>query len=424
MSIGLVIWALATLFVVIEIFPTGIYWLVYYVANYHSGFVRRGLGGHIITLFPVADYFKVAYVLVWLPAVIWTTTLGWLMWVILNRSDGARSERKLMLALLIPVLPFGYAYGVSAPRPELVAMAALVMFSAALVRFENSGPRRRSAQLFAITIAILAFVHEAIPLESILGALLAVNVLAADAGARDRRVISAWAVLPGCVATLVVIACGKRNLGHRICDQVPHGWIENPYAANTSSQRSIDYLLGRQSSVSDYHNWVCQFITYHYDLGFRSGLREVMHLGPLPLFVSCISGLAVLGVTIWIIGYLSGVRSIDFLAILRRRPLSLAMGLAAMIPLFLAGSDWLRWWVIITFNIAIVYIMYVRTRPELEQPPEEKTRRVFVGMVIVLALLPIGPNGHVGGRGFHTRAMEPSHFVEYGVTAPVFRAAE
>lgn len=402
---GLLVWAATILIVAVKIFPTGIYWLVYYIANYNYGFVRRGLGGEIIAMFPAGDYFTVAYILMWLPVAVWTATLGWLMWLILCRS-GVRSERKLMLALLIPVLPFSFSYAVTAPRPELVAMAALVAFSASLTRSPTA--RRRNAQVFSIVVTVLAFVHEAIPLELLLGTLLAVNILAADADKNERRLLSAWATLPGLVATLIVVVFGKRNLGSRLCEQIPHGMIENPYAAYASPQQTLNYMLGRQPSVSDYHDWACRFITYHYDLGFVDGLREVAHLGAGPLLASTIAGIVLFVGTVWVIGFFSGVPSSACFQAFNGQRAQFLVGLVAMIPLFLSASDWLRWWVIITFNVAIVWIMYVRGRRELAVPPNGKTRRAFVCTVIVLALLPVGPNAHVGGRGFHINALRHS----------------
>ena len=76
-------WALLTLVVAIKVFPTAIYWMSYYVANYHHGFVRRGLGGEILGLFPAGRYFDAAYVMMWIPVLVWLGALGWLMRLIL-----------------------------------------------------------------------------------------------------------------------------------------------------------------------------------------------------------------------------------------------------------------------------------------------------------------------------------------------------
>jgi hypothetical protein len=61
-----------------------------------------------------------------------------------------------------------------------------------------------------------------------------------------------------------------------------------------------------------------------------------------------------------------------------------------MIPVFLTGYDWLRWCIVISLNIAIVYILFTVNAPQLEEEPTPKNIRVFVIVVIALALFPIG----------------------------------
>src|ERR1700747_1471166 len=85
-SIGIVVWELACLYFVLVICPPAIYSLSYYAANYKLGFVRRGLGGELIRIFPDDDYFTAAYAVMWAPTALWLIALAVLMWQILSRG--------------------------------------------------------------------------------------------------------------------------------------------------------------------------------------------------------------------------------------------------------------------------------------------------------------------------------------------------
>ncbi len=57
-------------------------------------------------MLPDADYFTAAYTMMWAPAVVWVITLAVLISLIL--SSGEKSARRVMLAILVPVLPFAF----------------------------------------------------------------------------------------------------------------------------------------------------------------------------------------------------------------------------------------------------------------------------------------------------------------------------
>ncbi len=72
-----------------------------------------------------------------------------------------------------------------------------------------------------------------------------------------------------------------------------------------------------------------------------------------------------------------------------------------MVPLFMTAVDWTRWWVLITFNVAVVCILYTITRPEIDQPTTRRHVRIFLCVVAGLAVIP--PTGaalHIGGPNF------------------------
>ena len=157
-SIWLAVWAVLHLYFVAAVFSNAILFLSYYAANYEFGFVRRGLAGEIIRIFPAAHYFTAAYTVVWASTVVWLIALGALVWLIV--STGARSERRLMLALAVPVLPFAFSYAVYNPHPELLGMTALLAFSISLTRVQSPRSRIVLSALYGIAIAVLALMHK------------------------------------------------------------------------------------------------------------------------------------------------------------------------------------------------------------------------------------------------------------------------
>lgn len=395
---GQIAWALLSAFVAIEVFPTAVYWISYYVVDYHLGFVRRGLAGEILAMVPTSSYISAAHVLMWIPPLVWTAALGWLIWLIL--STCRRSERRIMLALLVPVLPFGFFYGVNAPRPELLGMAALVVFAGLLTRQRSSRNLTWYATVYGLTIAVLAFVHEAIPLELTLGVLLAVSVLGSGITPNDRRIIGALALTPGYLATLAVAVFGRRDLAVPLCTDVPHGILDNPYGALTTPTQILEYVRGNLSIETDYHTWVCTNVLQFLDMDTADGMRSVADLGLVGLLASFGIGVLLLVSTTCVIGYFSGVAPATFVQLLRSRKTVVLCGLAAMVPVFATGLDWLRWWVVITCCFTVVYLLYAIARPEVDTAPPPRSVRLFVIAVVVLGLLPIGQHAHIGGNTF------------------------
>jgi hypothetical protein len=394
-AVGLAGWELACLLFVLFVYRTDIYSLSYYAANYNFGFVRRGLGGELVRLFPSGDYFTAAYAVMWLPAVAWLIALSLLILTILSR--GVRSERRIMLALLVAILPFSLTYAMFSPRPELLGMSALAGLGMALTWSRTYRPRIAFSALYGVAIASLALIHEAIPLECALGAVLAIIVLAKDATAVVRRICSAVAVGPGIVTMLLVARLGRRDVATQLCAQLPHRMIEDPYAALASQQKTIDYLLGRVESRSDYHYFECIVIS-QLDRSFTQAIVSVRQVGLVPLGASFILGLLIFATTTWVIRYFSGVPVRAFLRETRGRLVLPLLALASMVLLFMTGCDWTRWWVLITFDVALVYILYAIDRPEIEQTPSRRTLPAFVVVVVLLAI-PIGHTSHVGGPG-------------------------
>jgi len=397
-STGLVVSAIGHLYIVLVAFPTAIYWLSYNVANYHFGFVRRGLGGELIRIFPEKYYFIVSYALMWAPAIVWLVALAVWMWIIVSR--GARTERRIMLALLVPVLPFSISYALYSPHPEHAGMAAVLAFSIALTRVRSTRSRLIVSAVYGIGMAAMALAHEAIPLQLALGAVLAIVVLSRDATPVAQQACSVLAVGPGIVSALLVGGLGHRNLGSQLCTQVPHRMLENPYPVTATPRGAVSYLLGHIDSRSDYHDWMCRYATPLLDNSFADGVRFVTHFGFVPLLGSFVLGLLFFVGSTWMIRNYSGVPFGAFLREIRGKLVSPVLALALMVPVFMTGVDWTRWWVLITFDVSMVYILFAMDRKELEEAPSRRNVLVFVCIVIALAVIPTGAALHVGGSNF------------------------
>lgn len=91
----------------------------YYAIDYTVGPVRRGLAGELVGLLP-GDQFSQQRVGRWTSSIAFFIALAVLAWWIAAKSG--RSERRLQVALLIVVLPFGFAFGLfSRPAPPCTA---------------------------------------------------------------------------------------------------------------------------------------------------------------------------------------------------------------------------------------------------------------------------------------------------------------
>lgn len=381
------------LFVTLVLYPTAVYWMTYYVPNYAFGFVRRGLGGEIIRMLPAADYFPAAYTMMWAPVVVWFVALAVLIWLIL--SSGEKSARRVMLALLVPVLPFAFSYAVYTPRPELYAMSALVVLGIALTRLRSDRSVLIASAVYGVTIAVLALVHEGIPLEVALGAALALSVLPAQLSPGVRRLCATVAVGPGLVAILAVAAFSRKDVGTRLCQQIPHKQIDKPFPSDPMA-----YLAGRPEIKTDFHDWVCKFELSMVDARVTDGLHKVGTFGAGALLASFVVGVLYFAISIWATQSFSGLRFSALLGEIRGNVTAPILGLAAMVPLFITAVDWTRWWVLITFNVAFVCILYTITRPEIDQPTTRRHVHISVCVIAVLAVIPTGAALHIGGPTF------------------------
>jgi hypothetical protein len=247
-----------------------------------------------------------------------------------------------------------------------------------------------------MTIAGLTLVHEAIGLQFGLGAVLAIIVLGGALGAARRGGVL-LAVAPGVVAALGVAAFGRHGIASQLCSALPHHTMQNPFATITSFPTLTQYVLGAEQSQTDYHDWVCRNVMPIYDYGIMDAIRIVADIGVVGLTVSLALGALAFAATMYMISDLSGVPLRAFVDELRGATAWVVAALLLVVPVFLTGFDWTRWLIIVSFDVAIVFLVFAARRPEIQQPPTPKVLRLFLCLVVVLALVPIGTVPGFGG---------------------------
>jgi hypothetical protein len=134
-----------------------------------------------------------------------------------------------------------------------------------------------------------------------------------------------------------------------------------------------------------------------YDYGVVDAMRIVANIGVVGLTASLVFGAAAFAATMYGISTVSGVPLRAFVDQLRGSSAWVAAGLVLIIPVFLTGFDWTRWLIIASFDVAIVFTVFAARRHEIEQEPTPKALRLFVFLVIALALIPIGTVPGFGG---------------------------
>jgi hypothetical protein len=392
-AVSIAMWSAAVLCFAINIVPIDVYWMSYYAVDYTFGFVRRGLAGEMVGLVP-GHFFAAALGLRWLSTAIYLCALAMVTGVV---SFGRRrSERRLMVAMLIPLLPFGIPFAAYSARPDLFGAAALAVLAVALSFSRSRAVAFAWCTAYGLVIAVLTLVHEAIGLQFALGAVLAIIVLGGTLGPARRRGVL-LAVAPGVLTALVVAAFGRHDVASRLCSAIPHHTMPNPLATITSLPTLLQYVFGTQQSQTDYHDWVCRNVMPIYDYGIVDAMRIVANIGVVGLTASLVFGAVAFAVTMYGISGVSGVPLRAFVDQLRGSMAWVAAGVLLIIPVFLTGFDWTRWLIIVSFDVAIVFTVFAARRPEMDRPQTSNRLRLFLFLVIVLALIPIGTVPGFGG---------------------------
>lgn len=372
------------------VYNFNLYFFSYYSVDYTWGFVRRGLGGEILDLFPADAYFTGQLILRWLVPALCIITLAGVACTVALRFG--RSERRLMLALLIPMLPFGFAHAVFVPSPELLGGATLAVFAVVLASVKKDRSILIASASYGFTIAVLTFIHEAIPLLLSLGAIAAIVALGVHSSIKVQRLSALLAVIPGLAVALGIGLLGRRNVSSQLCAQLPHGAVDWPPAGNVTLSQS----LSGQHYYVDYHDFICRHIMRNFDATLADGIRAVVSVGAVPLIIATLLGAVAFAETVFLISRISGVSFGRVFDVLRGRVLWVASGMALLLPVFAIAADWIRWWVIICFDVGVVYLLFASNQPEAAKPATWRTRLLFSVGVVLLALLPIGAFTNVG----------------------------
>ncbi len=386
---GVTAWAMTVIWLAATLRPVESYLISYYVADYRFGFIRRGLAGELVG--PIGDpgFFLRATILRWTITASYLAVLLLLSVLILR---GGRSERRAMVALLPPVLSFGVPFAVFSARPDLLCATALMALAVGISGWPHRALQWSAA--YGVVTTVLAFLHEAIPLEFAFGAALSIYLLAPTLTAARRRLSAAVAICPALLAIVVIALFSRRNSAAQLCSQVPHQQL--PMMVSFGDFKR--YLHTGELQRRDYHDWVCRWYLPLFDHDALYGAETVLKRGVDGLLVSLAVGAIALVACVAAVQYLSGVSFFGFLAGLRGSWAVPVGALLLVVPVFITGFDWTRWMLVITFDLTVVYLMYLRNRPELDRPPTTRTVVAFVLIVLAFMLFPLGL---IPGGGIH-----------------------
>lgn len=379
----LALWA-ATLFVIsVRIIPD-FYWYSYYSIDYTVGFVRRGLAGELASAIPGENHFLEIRIGRWSATIVFLVCLAVLARCVAVRSG--RSDRRLLLAFLIPVLPFGFAFGLLSGAPTLFGAAALAIFAVSLMKARSDRSVLIASAVYGLVNVVAALLHEAIPFLFGLGALVALITLANLSTQKLRAMSYGLALAPGLMTSAAIAVLGKRGVSDDLCALIPHGPVYNPGVVHPT----LSQLLNGFRYYVDYHAWACRNITPLYDQSPGDAIRYVGLLGPMGMVVNTVFGIGVVAFTMLAISWVSGVPIKRFAQLLRQHWLAVAFGFCLTLPVFMTGIDWVRWWVIVAFDIGGMYTLYASRQPEVDALPTRRTIRIFALVMVVLALFPVG----------------------------------
>lgn len=376
-------WAAALLALTVTLIPD-LYWYSYYAVDYTIGFLRRGLAGEILSWLPGENQFVEQRIGRWVSSGMFIAALACLAWWVAFRSG--RSERRVQLAFLVAVLPFGFAFGLLQAGSTLFGGALLVLYAIAVAAAESERSVVVASAVFGLATIVTTLIHEAIPLLFGLGVIATLVVLANRLRPKAFWTSLGLALGPGMVTALAVAAVGKRGVSAELCALIPNGMVNNPLAGNPTTGE----LLRGYKFYVDYQDWACRNITPFYDRDLIDAVHYVGRLGPDGMAVNTVFGLGVFAITILAIGWVSGVPFTRMRTLLERRWPVVAVGILMIVPVFLTGVDWVRWWVVIALDIGAVYLLYASRQPEVDEPPTRRSTRAFVVTTVLLALFPVG----------------------------------
>jgi hypothetical protein len=359
-----------------SVYEPNLQFFSYYAVDYSHGFVRRGLAGEILDLFPADRYFTGLLILRWFVPAIFGVGIAAVAWTVAVRFG--RSERRLMLALLIPMLPLGFVHAVVLPTPDLLGEAALAAFAVVLASAQRDRSPLVASGIYGMTTAVLTLIHEAVPFLQSLGAVLAIVVLV-HTSLKMQRLSALLAVAPGIVVGLAIALLRRRDVSSQ-CARLPHRAVDWPV------KLSPGQIPSGEHAYTDYHDWTCRFITV---TTRKTALIGPNSIGWAPLILSTIAGIVVLTLTILVIRGISSVPFGRFRQAVQGRRSWITLAALLLVPVYATSADWARWWIAISFDVGVVYLLYASRQPESSRSATKRTRVSFAVAIVFLALSPI-----------------------------------
>jgi len=79
-----------------------------------------------------------------------------------------------------------------------------------------------------------------------------------------------------------------------------------------------------------------------------------------------------------------------------------------VLPVYATSADWTRWWIAISFDVGVVYLLYASRQPESTRSATRATRAWFAVAIVFFALAPIPAaiNTEQSVRGLVTRCSQ------------------
>lgn len=376
---GISAWIAAVVLLVVTMVPTEHYLISYYIADYGLGFVRRGLAGELAGPVDAPGFFRRAAAIHWTLSALFVLCMSALS----ARIVRTRSTRRTMLVLLLPVMSFGIPFAVASARPDLLGACIVTVFVLAV--FLRPHRALLWSAIYGATVSAVTFIHEGIPFEFSLAAILALCLLATDLTSLKRWICVAVAVLPGLAAAGVIVVFAQRDVVDKLCARVPH----HPMRMMNNVAEFKQFITTGQAPERDYHRWACGWYVHTYNYDVPAATHDVLRVGVVGLAVSFVLGLAGVWACVRAVQYVAGVPFAEMVKGLRDRWVAPAAALALMIPLFATAIDWTRWMIVVAFNIVIVYLLYVCDKPELDRPVSGRQMRAFSLIVLGFAVFPL-----------------------------------
>ena len=105
--------------------------------------------------------------------------------------------------------------------------------------------------------------------------------------------------------------------------------------------------------------------------------------------MSTIIGIVVFTLTMLVIRGISSVPLGPFRQAVQGRLSWVILAALLLLPVYATSADWARWWIAISFDVGVVYLLYASRQPESTRSATRRTRVWFAVAIVFLALSPV-----------------------------------